>query len=300
VPSIRDENRTGAAVELIASGRTPLMAVGARRVVRFERQDRLARSASHGISPHLPARGTQPGITARGKPPMPILFGLGNQDLPNLRDRIKTMRRVLHGHALHEAELARSGTFSDNRLILFSHAEETIRQAHRELALRSLHSEKNTRSAVEVFEMLKTWQYLQTEHMSESISINTVVNDLEVIITLLEQRATAEGNTVGSFEKTQDKPKFAEPEPKAGGGANDRAAVGSAPISREERVQAFVAAHVGYTLADLRYSANVHKPEFRSWRIGELPDTSVMSQRIEDVLAERRPLRKNPRRQSKD
>jgi hypothetical protein len=91
------------------------------------------------------------------------------------------MRSVLRSHLLQQAELARSGTFSDNRVILFVHAEETIPQVHRELALRSLHSAKKTRSVVEVFEMLKMWEYLKTEHVSESISINTVVNDLEVV-----------------------------------------------------------------------------------------------------------------------
>ncbi len=56
--------------------------------------------------------------------------------------------------------------------------------------------------------------------------------------------------------------------------------------SREERLQEFIAAHPGATLADVRHSADLHKPEFQDWRNGKLGDTSVMSQRIENVLAD--------------
>jgi hypothetical protein len=106
--------------------------------------------------------------------------------------------------------------------------------------------------------------------------------------------------TFGTLEETRDKPIISESMSKAVGVENDRAEVRSAPISREERLQAFVSAHVGYTLADIRRSASVHKPEFRSWRKDELRDTSVMSRRIEDVLGGRLPLQRNPRQQRKD
>jgi hypothetical protein len=231
---------------------------------------------------------------------MPISFGLGYQDLPNLQERIKTMHRVLHGQARHLAELAKEGSFSDGKLILWAHAEETIRQVHRELALQSLHSEKSTHSAVEVFEMLKTWQYLQTEHINRSISINTVVNDLEVILALLEQRPTAVVGTAGSLEKTTDTLTIPETGPKDRGARNERRRVEPAPVSRDRRLRAFAAAHAGVTFADIRHSASVHKPEFRSWRRGKLPEASVMSQRIEAVLSGRLPLGKNPRKQVKD
>ena len=64
--------------------------------------------------------------------------------------------------------------------------------------------------------------------------------------------------------------------------------------SREARLQAFLEAHTGSTVADIRYSAKVHKPEFSDWRNAKLPDTSVMSGRIEKVLAGQLRLQKEP------
>jgi hypothetical protein len=70
---------------------------------------------------------------------------------------------------------------------------------------------------------------------------------------------------------------------------------GRAPVgSREDRLQAFLQQHPGATLADIKYSANVHTPEFQDWRQGRLKTDSVMSRRIEDVLTGKTPLKKKP------
>jgi hypothetical protein len=53
-------------------------------------------------------------------------------------------------------------------------------------------------------------------------------------------------------------------------------------------------------LADIRYSANVHKPDFQTWRRGEMQSTSVMSERIEDVLSGKSELKKKPRKVRED
>ena len=66
------------------------------------------------------------------------------------------------------------------------------------------------------------------------------------------------------------------------------------PTPEEERLLRFLAKHPGTTLADVRYSARVHKADFQKWRRGELKPTSVMSKRIEDVLSGASPLRKKP------
>ena len=62
---------------------------------------------------------------------------------------------------------------------------------------------------------------------------------------------------------------------------------------REHRLQQFRKDHKT-TIAAVREAAEVHKPEMQNWRHGELPNESVMSQRIEEVLSGRRPLK--PRR----
>jgi hypothetical protein len=119
---------------------------------------------------------------------MPLSFGLGYQDLPNLTDRIRTMRDVLRYHSLRQDTLlAEEGIVEDGhgQVILCLHAEETIRQMHRELALRDLGLGKDTKGAVDVFEKLPTWRYVETEHSEKSISIRTVVNDLDVVLRLL-------------------------------------------------------------------------------------------------------------------
>ena len=73
--------------------------------------------------------------------------------------------------------------------------------------------------------------------------------------------------------------------------------VESAP---EDRLKQFMADHPGTTYADVWYSAKVHKPDFQRWRKNQLKPTSVMSQRIEDVLRGKKPLQKKPRKSSAD
>jgi hypothetical protein len=70
--------------------------------------------------------------------------------------------------------------------------------------------------------------------------------------------------------------------------------VGAPDSSREERLSRFRLEHRGTTFADIRYSAEVYKPDFQAWRRGELKADSVMSERIEDVLSGGRPLKKKP------
>lgn len=64
--------------------------------------------------------------------------------------------------------------------------------------------------------------------------------------------------------------------------------------SREDRLQRFLTAHSGATLADIKYSAKVHTPDFQDWRRGKLNDESTMSRRIEAVLNGTTPLEKKP------
>ncbi len=84
------------------------------------------------------------------------------------------------------------------------------------------------------------------------------------------------------------------------GGETEHAEVGSEPLSREERLQAFIVAHPGTTLADIKYSARVHTSEFQDWRNDRLKQESVMSQRIEDVLSGATQLKKKPPKTHKD
>jgi hypothetical protein len=81
-----------------------------------------------------------------------------------------------------------------------------------------------------------------------------------------------------------------------GGGVNEQSVVGSGHLSREERLQAFIAEHAGTTLADIKFSARVHTPEFQDWRNYRIEQKSVMSERIEDVLRGTAPLKKRPRK----
>jgi hypothetical protein len=62
----------------------------------------------------------------------------------------------------------------------------------------------------------------------------------------------------------------------------------------EDRLSRFRQEHPGATLADVKYSANVHTAEFQDWRRGKLKPDSVMSERIEKVLAGIAPLKKKP------
>lgn len=64
--------------------------------------------------------------------------------------------------------------------------------------------------------------------------------------------------------------------------------------SREDRLWHFLEMRPGTTLADIRYSAGVHKADFQKWRRGELKSTSVMSERIDKVLSGAYPLMKKP------
>jgi hypothetical protein len=69
---------------------------------------------------------------------------------------------------------------------------------------------------------------------------------------------------------------------------------------QEERLQAFIVAHPGTTLADIKYSSDVHTPDFQNWRKGKLGPNSVMSIRIEKVLSGASPLKKKPRKPRAD
>jgi hypothetical protein len=53
--------------------------------------------------------------------------------------------------------------------------------------------------------------------------------------------------------------------------------------TREERLQKFLLQNDA-KVADVRRTANVYKTNMQQWRRGELNDSSVMSERIEDVL----------------
>src|ERR1051326_533809 len=74
----------------------------------------------------------------------------------------------------------------------------------------------------------------------------------------------------------------------------------SVPSSREGRLQAFIRANPGTTLADIKHSARVHTPDFQNWRGGDLKPESVMSGRIEDVLSGNAHLKKKPRKRRRD
>jgi hypothetical protein len=78
-------------------------------------------------------------------------------------------------------------------------------------------------------------------------------------------------------------------------GEDEHPTGGSGPLSREERLQAFLAVHAGSTLADIKYSARVYTPDFQDWRCGHLKEQSVMSGRIENILSGAGQLMKKPR-----
>jgi hypothetical protein len=59
---------------------------------------------------------------------------------------------------------------------------------------------------------------------------------------------------------------------------------------REARLQSFLTAN-NSPIAAVSDAALVHKPDMQRWRHGELSEDSVMSQRIESVLAGRTPLK---------
>jgi hypothetical protein len=67
--------------------------------------------------------------------------------------------------------------------------------------------------------------------------------------------------------------------------------------SREERLQAFLREHRETTLADIMYSARIHKPDFQEWRRDKMASASVMAKRIENVLTGVFPLKKKPVKQ---
>lgn len=59
---------------------------------------------------------------------------------------------------------------------------------------------------------------------------------------------------------------------------------------REQRLQRFLHSHPGVTLASIKRGASVFTSDFQKWRQGICKDTSVMSLRIEDVLAGATPV----------
>jgi hypothetical protein len=58
--------------------------------------------------------------------------------------------------------------------------------------------------------------------------------------------------------------------------------------TREARLQKFISGKS--SVAAVRRAAMVHKSNMQQWRRGELPNSSVMSQRIEDVLSGKTPI----------
>lgn len=70
--------------------------------------------------------------------------------------------------------------------------------------------------------------------------------------------------------------------------------------TRKERLTRFQTQNPGVTLADIKFSANVHTPDFQDWRNNKMRDKSVMAERIEDVLSGARPLQKKPRKKQAD
>jgi hypothetical protein len=81
---------------------------------------------------------------------------------------------------------------------------------------------------------------------------------------------------------------------------DEHAGVGFGSVNREERLQSFIAAHHGTTLADIKYSARVYTSDFQDWRGGHVKQESVMSKRIEDVLSGATQLKKKPRKRRPD
>ena len=61
-------------------------------------------------------------------------------------------------------------------------------------------------------------------------------------------------------------------------------------LDREARLQSFLRA-TNSPIAAVSDAALVHKPDMQRWRHGELSEDSVMSQRIESVLAGKTPLK---------
>ena len=68
----------------------------------------------------------------------------------------------------------------------------------------------------------------------------------------------------------------------------------------EDRLARFRKEDPRTTLADIKYSANVHTSDFQRWRRGKLKPDSVMSERIEDVLSGALPLMKKPHKLRRD
>lgn len=60
----------------------------------------------------------------------------------------------------------------------------------------------------------------------------------------------------------------------------------------EDRLCSFQKGHPGVTYADVKYTATVYTPDFQKWRKGQLKADSKMSQRIEDVLSGKTPIKK--------
>jgi len=114
----------------------------------------------------------------------------------------------------------------------------------------------------------------------------------------IDQAQTSEAPSaiVGSLKEIGDKTSISGHVPESVGREDERAGSGSAPVSREEHLQAFIVAHPGTTLADIKHSACVHTPEFQDWRRNKLKSQSAMSGRIEDVLSGTTQLKKKPRK----
>jgi hypothetical protein len=88
---------------------------------------------------------------------------------------------------------------------------------------------------------------------------------------------------VANSDRNVDEPVASEPD----GRAQDR----------EARLQAFLVANDA-SIAAVSETALVHKPDMQRWRRGELSGDSVMSRRIENVLAGKTPLKADPEKRA--
>jgi len=89
--------------------------------------------------------------------------------------------------------------------------------------------------------------------------------------------------------------------PVLGGVSEDTIVHGEPPSNApEDRLARFMQQNPGTTYADIRYSSQVHKPDFQDWRRGRLASTSVMFRRIEGVIAGTTSLQKKPRKSRAD
>jgi hypothetical protein len=64
------------------------------------------------------------------------------------------------------------------------------------------------------------------------------------------------------------------------------------PTGRQARLQKFLGDHPGVKQADIARAANVKEPDLTKWKYGKHPGSSSMSERIEEVLGGKLPLKR--------